>query len=387
MLKLFHIWQPLETEDARTAMVFEFLRHAPAEKGLSPWLSKVLGREATVSGLNVEDFWPQYQSIVDGHHWTEPELVFEASDENGPFLVIVEAKPGFGMHDPAQLVREAVDTASAEKPTRIAVIAVGLDIGLPLDVPKWNDAIRSGLDLHGLGEVESVLAYSPWAWLGNTIESCAKAEPALALYAEDVLFQMQLNNLLGYKGAPMLDDLEGLTLNNAVVAYNRAVVAARQFFITLHGQPAFASAGLVSWGGRSHEFRRDGISSKSLSESDDWFLTSTMMCLYRKPTWPEGIGTFVAFYFGDEDPEPAMHAGALYTATGSDIVSEFAWAEPADSASNEVLQKIGTEHCPHFAAADTLECSYDRRPWRPGDEDADVAWAADKLTAVTNALG
>jgi hypothetical protein len=56
--KLFQVWQPVETEDARTALVFEFLRHAPAEHGLDAWLSRALRRPVSVKGLEVDDFWP-----------------------------------------------------------------------------------------------------------------------------------------------------------------------------------------------------------------------------------------------------------------------------------------------------------------------------------------
>src|SRR4051812_36289569 len=352
-------------------MVFEFLRHAPAEHGLDAWLSRALRRPVSVKGLEVDDFWPSYDSIVKGHHWTEPELVFDA-DDGSPLLVVVEAKPGYGMHDPNQLTREAVDTANHERPERIAVIAIGLDVGLPVDAPGWSTAIRDGLDAHGLEAVASEFAYSPWAWLGDAIESCAKAEPALARYADDVLFQMRLNYLLGYKGAPMLDDLDGLTLNNAVVAYNRAITAAHQFFVTLHGQPRFASAGLGPWGG-SFELRRDGTS-RALAQSPDYFQISVMLSAYRQPGWPEDVGAFAAFYFGGEDPDPLLQVGAFERAPGTDIVAGYAWSEDADDLTSETLLGIDKQHCPYAAASATLEATYDELPWVAGDEEADVAW-------------
>jgi hypothetical protein len=124
-MKLYSIWQPLDDEDQRTAMVFGFLRHAPVEHGLSPWLSKVLGRPVIAEPLEPSDFWPGYTSHMPECMRTYPELVFRAVDDAGPLHVVVEAKPRPGMHDVEQLVREAVDTAHGEPTSRIAVIAVG----------------------------------------------------------------------------------------------------------------------------------------------------------------------------------------------------------------------------------------------------------------------
>src|SRR5688572_22230418 len=42
-------WQPLRNEDAHTALVFGFLRHADPEYGLGPWLTSVLQRERPVT--------------------------------------------------------------------------------------------------------------------------------------------------------------------------------------------------------------------------------------------------------------------------------------------------------------------------------------------------
>jgi hypothetical protein len=64
---------------------------------------------------------------------TFPEIVFEAEDSEGPFHVIVEAKIGSGMHTDEQLAREVVDTAHEEPATRIALIAVGADLGVPVE--------------------------------------------------------------------------------------------------------------------------------------------------------------------------------------------------------------------------------------------------------------
>ena len=86
-------------------------------------------RPTIASALEPEDFWPGYQSHVPGCTRTVPELVFEANDEDGPLHVVVEVKTGFGTHRQEQLAREVVDTAHGERAIRIALIAIGADLG------------------------------------------------------------------------------------------------------------------------------------------------------------------------------------------------------------------------------------------------------------------
>ena len=110
-MKYFANWQPLRNEDAHTSLVFGFMRHAPVTNALNPWLSEVLGRPVLAESIEPGEFWPVYPSRIEGHHRTEPELVFDA-DDGRPLVVIVEAKPGFGQHLKAQITREIVDASS-----------------------------------------------------------------------------------------------------------------------------------------------------------------------------------------------------------------------------------------------------------------------------------
>lgn len=104
-MKYFSSWQPLIDENAHTALTFGFLRHAPPAAALEPWLSCVLERPVTAPPLGVARFWPRYQSIVEGHLWTEPELVLQA-DDGSPLTVVIEAKPGYAQQRREQVVRE-----------------------------------------------------------------------------------------------------------------------------------------------------------------------------------------------------------------------------------------------------------------------------------------
>ncbi|MCA1656685.1 MAG: hypothetical protein LC713_03075, partial [Actinobacteria bacterium] len=102
-------WQPLVDENAHTVLTFGFLRHAPPDSALNPWLSEVLQRAVTCQGLQADAFWPRYRSTVGGSVSTEPEVVFWARDSE-PLLVVIEVKPWYGQHAIGQLRREAVDT-------------------------------------------------------------------------------------------------------------------------------------------------------------------------------------------------------------------------------------------------------------------------------------
>ena len=383
-MKLYSIWQPLSTEDARTALVFNFLRHAPANAGLDPWISGVLERAVTSRGLRPENFWPRYKSRVADHHWTEPELVFAVDDgRSDPLWVIIEAKPGYAMHREEQLVREAVDTASGVAARRVVLVAVGADIGEPLELPQWREAVKTGLDGHGLGDVRAELCYSSWARLGGQIGRCAATLPALRTYAADVIAQLRFNALLGYEGAPVYDDLDELNVTTAFALFNRSIAAARQFFLTLHDQQGFRSAGLSS-AAASHRMLRDGAST-GLTQHEEFFQISTFICLYRRPAWDQGLGAYAAFYFASDD-EPRLHVGAFVTSVPSELHWEYGWSEPTEDLKSPQLLAIDKKDMPLAAATERTEWTYDERPWRPGGGDEDVVWAVEKLSAVARAL-
>src|SRR4051812_6116486 len=61
-LSFFTHWQPLHNEDAHTALVFGYLRHAPKSRALEPWLTATLRRAVKLPALPREGFWPGYLS-------------------------------------------------------------------------------------------------------------------------------------------------------------------------------------------------------------------------------------------------------------------------------------------------------------------------------------
>jgi len=164
MVKFDSHWQPLRNEDAHTAMVFGFLRHAPTSFALDPWLAEVLDRPAVGEPLDVSSFWPHYVSSEDDRAFTEPDVVIQA-DDGQPLLVVVEVKPAYGQHTADQLAREAVDAARQGKPERIAVVLVGADLGAPPELSAWESHAREALVADDMAEIALEFRYSSWARL------------------------------------------------------------------------------------------------------------------------------------------------------------------------------------------------------------------------------
>lgn len=378
----FSRWSPLHDENAHTALMFGFLRHAPVEHALAPWLSNVLGRPVTSFGLTPEDFWPNYRSIVDGSKWTEPELVFKA-DDGSRLTVVVEAKPGYDQQRREQITREIIDTAHAEESKRVACIMIGADLGPPMSVEEWATHVGDELARHGLGHVACELRYASWASLGNAAARCAESAPDWRRYADDLVEQLRLNVLMGYDGAPVLDGLEGgLTLVNAVEAFNLTIGAARQFFLALHTASGFVATGLRPYGGY-HRMRRDGFS-EAPTAAAEFFETTVMLCVYDKPSWATGQVVFVAFDLTSDD-DPELQAGAgLVSSKGETMVYQWAHAdEPDGTLKDGALRAASEAEFPLPAVYESdAEWVYDAQAWRSRQPDADIAWAVAKLGAA-----
>jgi hypothetical protein len=286
------------------------------------------------------------------------------------------------MHTEEQLAREVVDTAHEQPASRIALIAVGADLGVPLEQPRWQAAVDAALASYGPAGASATVHYSSWAQLGDRIEAAAAAVPALALYAEDVVAQMRFKGMLGYKGAPVYEDLEGeLNVVNAFELVNRAAVAARQFFRFLHDTSTFRSLGLASYWNR-YEMRRNGTSS-SLNQEEEWFEVTMFMSAYKNPSWPDGAGAFAAFYFDPEGDEPLLQVGAFRT-SWSELLVEYDHSEPVDAFSDGQLAAYAGPDLTIKTAAPNSEWLYDERVWQAGQQDAEIAWDSERLRAATS---
>ena len=378
-MSFYSAWQPLVNEDAQTGLVFGFLRHARAELALKPWLEETLGRPVSPQPLSVRSFWPPYESVIPGHNRTVPELVFHAQQEEGELVVAVEAKRLPHGHDLEQLVREAADTATATNAERLALIMVGVDIGEPHQLYEWERAIRAALVDHGLGAVVE-LHYSSWAQLGRHIEALAIEGEPLAIYAQDVLAQMALNGLLGYKGAPVALEGKQLNIPNAFELVNNTIKQARQFFLALTEDSEFANLGLTPVSG-SHLMLRDGGATRSLNQTEGWFVTTTLFAHFRKPTWAENAGAFAAFFLQTEEDHPYLVAGGYSAQTLTDIQYSFAWSEEVDrnQLANVVLQDADAPLLDTFSVHNGTAWRYATRSWKPGTPDEDLQWTLQTL--------
>ena len=207
-MKYFSHWQPLRDEDAHTALVFGFFRHAPTSIGLDVWLTRVLGRPVSAAGLAPPSFWPHLVSVVPGSSYTEPEIVLAANDPE-PLTVVIEVKPGYGMHAIEQIRREVVDVASAHASSRVACIMVGADLSRPATTSGWETEVETAVAVHASHTVDVELYYSSFADAGRVITQVGISRPEWAEYAEDVVAQLRRKALIGYEGAPMFDDLKG----------------------------------------------------------------------------------------------------------------------------------------------------------------------------------
>ena len=316
----YSCWQPLADEDRHTALVFGFLRHAPVRLALGPWLSGVLGRSVAPEPLAPESFWPELPSIVDGQTVTIPELVFEATDERGPITVVIEVKPGSGVHTFEQISREVIDTANHHRSRRIAVVMVGADLAAPTETTAWLTRIQAEILTRSLA-VEAEIAYSSFALLGEVIATAADRDPAWQSYADDVAAQLRRNGLLGYRGAPMLDDLvaNGLTLKSGVEAFNRIIASARLFFLQLHQESDFIASGIQpGLGGTaatSPRMVRDG-GSDWIGQPEASFKTSVILSLYSHPDLGSQSRIFIGFdLIARDSSEIQVLAGRMdYTA-------------------------------------------------------------------------
>jgi hypothetical protein len=374
-------WQPLKDEDAHTALVFGFLRHAPAQAALDPWLSRTLDRDVSAEPLERSCLWPIVPAVTPGFQYTEPELVLTAHDGAGELIVVVEVKPGYDMFSLEQIRREVIDVAHDRDALRVACVMIGADLARPPSTTGWLQKVLEAaqIHLHRLPDVE--LVYSSFAQLGQVIAECGGKLPEWSRYAADVNAQLLRKGLLGYKGAPMIDDLEGLTVPNAVEVYNRAVRAARQFLLQLHAQSGFEELGLKPPPGWNFRMQRDDPS-QVLTEDEFSFTTTVFFSEYesKRDAFPKGARAFVAFdLLGRDGDETAILAGYASCLNMDDLaVGRFASAiRDTELVDND---RPWSENASFHSAV----WRFDRRPWHSGQADEDIAWALDRLRAAAD---
>ena len=182
-------------------------------------------------------------------------------------------------------------------------------------------------------KVQVELAYASFASLGRAAQECAVLAPEWTPYAEDVRTKLQLKGLLGYDGAPMLDDLESLSVPSAVEAFNRSIRAARNFLLQLHSQPGFVDLGLKPFAQNAHRLYRNG-GSETLTAQVDWFETTVAMCLYRYDGWDPQRVVFVCFdLLGSNGSDADLCVGACEVSR--EYTYGWARAAPAENSTTQ----------------------------------------------------
>jgi hypothetical protein len=122
--KFYRLWQPLDgaSEDVHTALVFGYLRHAPAKAALAPWLTHV-GEPVAVDELELDAHWPDYESVFGGTT-TQPELAFSAAIGGRMRLIVIENKI-YEPHTLDQTHRELIDSVRKGDAIDATLVMVG----------------------------------------------------------------------------------------------------------------------------------------------------------------------------------------------------------------------------------------------------------------------
>jgi hypothetical protein len=178
----------------------------------------------------------------------------------------------------------------------------------------------------------------------------------------------------------MFDDLEGLTVPNAVEVYNRAVLAARQFFLHLHSQKPFLGLGFRPPPGWNYRMLRDDPS-MTLTEDEFWFTTTVLLSQYDHEDFPEGARAFVALdLLAGGGAEADMLAGTVASSNPDDLGA--GWFSNAIRETSSIAEDSPWTEMATYRSA---TWRFDRRPWLPGQPDKDVAWALARLKTARDA--
>ncbi len=135
------------------------------------------------------------------------------------------------------------------------------------------------------------LAYASFRDVASSIRSCAAREPAWERYAADVLAQLHREGVLGYDGAPMLDEAGPLTLRGAVEAFNLAVRQARLLAQAVVADEEYRSLGLPV----QVDLLRGGNTGRVSMSGASWFEQRSLLVVNHAPAAPEGGAAFVLF--------------------------------------------------------------------------------------------
>jgi hypothetical protein len=316
---------------------------------------------------------------------TEPDLVIRAGDPD-PLAVIVEVKRGDEPHTVEQVAREAIDVAAGGL-GRVAAVMVGAPLAPPMSLPAWRGEVAAAV-AGALGRsVEVELAYSSFRDLGRAVSACAAAEPTWRRYADDVLGHLHREGVVGYDGAPMLDDLGSLTLRSAGEAFNRAVRQARLLAQAVVADDGYRALGLPS----QVDLLRGGNTGRISMTGASWFEQRSFLIVLRPPRAPEGAGAYVLFGVDltppDERPAELVAGAARLSCTPPEAWYHLHRRAVALSPESPLLARQAPELPEASVTPRVAEWRLDHRPWTPGDGDEDLRWCVSRLGAACRLWG
>ena len=135
----------------------------------------------------------------------------------------------------------------------------------------------------------------------------------------------------------MIDDLDELTIPNAVEVVNRTITTIKNLMLTLESEPRFRRLGVEPYGSVSRLTADGGIGKGSLQRADGEFVTSMLLCAWRKTTWQEGGGVYVNVWLTpDEGTHPELQAGA-FVAPGHQV-ADLVWTLAGTSPDLRIVQ-------------------------------------------------
>jgi hypothetical protein len=251
-----------------------------------------------------------------------------------------------------------------------------------MSLPAWRSEVAAAV-AGALGRpVEVELAYSSFRDLGRAVTACAAAEPTWRLYADDVLGHLHREGIVGYDGAPMLDDLGPLNLRSAGEAFNRAVRQARLLAQAVVADDGYRALGLPS----QVDLLRGGNTGRISTTGASWFEHRSFLVVLRPPLAPEGAGAYVLFGVDltppDERPAELVAGAARLSCTPPETWYHLHRRVVALSPEPPLLGHEAPELPEASTTPKIAEWRLDRRPWAPSEGDEDVRWCVSRLGAA-----
>ena len=197
-----------------------------------------------------------------------------------------------------------------------------------------------------------------------------------------MLAQLHREGVLGYDGAPMLDEAGPLTLRGAVEAFNLAVRQARLLAQAVVADEEYRSLGLPV----QVDLLRGGNTGRVSMSGASWFEQRSLLVVNHAPAAPEGGAAFVLFGVDLTPPQgraSELVAGAVRLSRPPVETWYHLYRRTTPITPGTALLAEPAEELPEAAiTANIAEWRLASRPWLPGVDDEDVRWTVTRLAAA-----